>query len=158
MGESAPSPGQTKLWRRFLKGSEGAAAVEFALVLNLLFLLILGMLEFGLAFSYRQVIINASREGARYGVVFRVDAQGNRIPPTQLTPPIGQFVLSTAGGGLGLTNILPANTNPTVTVVPQGNNLQVTVTCNYPFWVMNQLLPVLGSNLTLTGTTVMRIE
>lgn len=158
MGKLAPLTGEAKLWRRFLKGSEGAAAVEFAIILNVLFLMILGMLEFGLAFSYRQVVINASREGARYGVVYRVDALGNRMSPTQLIPPIGEFVLTTAGGGLGLTNILPANSNPTVTVVPQGNNLQVTVTCDYPFMVMNKLLPVLGGNLTLAGTTVMRVE
>jgi len=165
MRESASLPGATKPWRRFLKNSEGAAAVEFALILNLLFLMILGMLEFGLAFSYRQVIINASREGARYGVAFRVDPQGNRIPPLFITPSISQFVLSADGGGLGLANTLPADSNPAVAVDGAGaasgltgDNLRVTVTCNYPFLVMNTLLPVLGSNMTLTATTVMRVE
>ena len=93
MGESAPLPGETKLWRRFLKSSEGSAAVEFALILNILFLMILGMLEFGLAFSYRQVIINASREGARYGAVYRVDNLENPVLPTQRTPSISDWVL-----------------------------------------------------------------
>ena len=165
MGESAPLPGETKLWRRFLRSTEGSAAVEFAIILNLLFLMIMGMMEFGMAFSMRQVIINASREGARYGIAYKVDTQGIRVPPTQLTPSIRNFILSTSGDGLGLTNILPANANPAVTVDgtgaatgQTGSTLRVTVTCQYPFWVMDKLLPVLGSNLTLAGTTVMRVE
>jgi Flp pilus assembly protein TadG len=164
-------PGETKLWRRFLKSSEGAAAVEFALVLNILFLMILGMLEFGLAFSMRQVIINASREGARYGIVLTVDGQGNRVAPVNFPsasppkPSIREFILSTSSDGLGLTSILPANSYPGVTVDgtgatsgQTGGNLRVTVTCEYPFFVMNRLLPLLGDKMTLAGTTVMRVE
>ena len=53
-----------------VRGREGAAAVEFALVLNLLLLLLMGMIDFGHAWFLRQVITNASREGARAGVVY----------------------------------------------------------------------------------------
>ena len=145
--------------------------MEFALILNILFLMILGMMEFGLAFSMRQVIINASREGARYGIVFTVDALGNRVAPANFPsaqPPkasISNWVLDPASGGPGLTSILPANSYPQVTVDgtgatsgQTGGNLRVTVTCEYPFFVMNRLLPLLGDKLTLAGTTVMRVE
>lgn len=50
---------------------EGAAAVEFAIVLPLLMLLIFGVIEFGLLLYNQQVITNAVREGCRTGVVMR---------------------------------------------------------------------------------------
>ncbi len=47
----------------------GVAAVEFALVLPLLLLLILGSIDWGFFFYVDQVVTNAAREGARKGVV-----------------------------------------------------------------------------------------
>lgn len=54
-----------------LKDHEGAAAVEFALVLPLLMLFIFGIIEFGLLLFNQQVITNAVREGTRTGVLMR---------------------------------------------------------------------------------------
>jgi len=45
----------------------GAAALEFALVLPLLALLVLGGLDWGHYFFTEQVVVNAAREGARAG-------------------------------------------------------------------------------------------
>ena len=50
---------------------KGATAVEFAIVLSLLITLIFGIIEFGLCIFNRQVITNAAREGARYGIIAR---------------------------------------------------------------------------------------
>jgi len=50
---------------------KGATAVEFAIVLSLLITLIFGIIEFGLVMFNRQVITNAAREGARYGIIAR---------------------------------------------------------------------------------------
>jgi hypothetical protein len=49
---------------------EGAALVEFAIVLPLLLLLIFGMIEFSLLLYNKAVITNASREAARAGIVY----------------------------------------------------------------------------------------
>src|SRR3954451_19776426 len=49
------------------RGEEGAAAVEFALIVGVLALLIFGMLQFGLAFFQLQNLRAATREGARVG-------------------------------------------------------------------------------------------
>jgi Flp pilus assembly protein TadG len=49
------------------RGEEGAAAVEFALIVGVLAMLIFGMLQFGLAFFQLQSLRAASREGARIG-------------------------------------------------------------------------------------------
>ncbi len=146
--------------RRVLGNSEGAAAIEFAIILNIFFLLIMGMVEFGLAFSMRQVIVNASREGARYGIAFKVDGAGQRIPPINLTPSIQTWVLETTppNGGVGLTNLLPADANPWVTPTVAGASLRVEVGCYYRFLVLNRLLPFLQDNLQMTAVTVMRVE
>jgi hypothetical protein len=56
---------------------KGATAVEFAIVLSLLLTLIFGIVEFGLFMFNRQVITNAAREGARYGIVARPNRRSN---------------------------------------------------------------------------------
>ena len=50
---------------------QGATLVELALILFIFFLLLFGIIEFSLYLFNRQVIANASREGARAGVVAR---------------------------------------------------------------------------------------
>ena len=57
---------------RFLKNQNGATAVEFAVILPLLLLLIFGIIEFGLFLFNRHVITNAVREAARAGIVVRI--------------------------------------------------------------------------------------
>lgn len=45
----------------------GAAAVEFALVLPILCMLLFGIVSFGFAISDKVALVNAVREGARFG-------------------------------------------------------------------------------------------
>jgi len=51
------------------KRQSGQALVELALVLPLLLILAFGIVEFGLLMYNKAVITNASREGARVGIV-----------------------------------------------------------------------------------------
>ena len=55
--------------RREAKEEDGAAAVEFALIVGLLAILIFGLLEYGLAFWQVQNLRAATREGARVAAV-----------------------------------------------------------------------------------------
>jgi len=50
-----------------IKPQKGAAAVELAVVISILVLLAVGVCEFGILFYNKQVLVNASREGARAG-------------------------------------------------------------------------------------------
>jgi len=50
--------------RRGCAGARGAAAVELALLLPLIVIIVLGIIEFGQFFTARFIIINVAREGA----------------------------------------------------------------------------------------------
>ena len=56
------------LLRRWLS-EDGAELIEFALVLPMLLLVVLGIAEFGFMFQRYEVITNAAREGARIAVL-----------------------------------------------------------------------------------------
>lgn len=54
--------------------SRGQAAMELALVLPVIFILLFGVIEVGRAFVVYSEVTNAAREGARYGVVHPEDS------------------------------------------------------------------------------------
>ena len=58
--------------RRGRRQDDGAAAVEFALVSILLFLLLFGIIEFGIGFFTQQGAAAAAREAARRAAVGKV--------------------------------------------------------------------------------------
>jgi Flp pilus assembly protein TadG len=58
--------GQSPRRRRNLR--RGAAVTEFAIIAPLFFMLIIGFIEFGRALMVQQVLINASRVGARQAI------------------------------------------------------------------------------------------
>ena len=54
---------------RRLGREDGAAAVEFAIVSTILFLIVFGIIEFGRTYSQYEVMQGAAREGARRAAV-----------------------------------------------------------------------------------------
>lgn len=52
-----------------MRKQSGQSAVEFAVVISVLLLLIMGVVDFGRAFFAYNVVANAAREGARYGII-----------------------------------------------------------------------------------------
>src|SRR5688572_13085147 len=55
--------------RSLIRDEEGAAVVEFALVMPILALIVFGIIDFGRAFYTVNNIISAVREGSRYGAI-----------------------------------------------------------------------------------------
>lgn len=56
--------------QRGVWGRRGQAAVEFALVLPFLLIMLVGIIEFGRAWNEHQVITDAAREAARKGAIW----------------------------------------------------------------------------------------
>ncbi len=57
------------------QSERGTSAVEFAIVLSLLFLLVFGIIQFGIAFNRDQGLKAAAREGARVASVGASESQ-----------------------------------------------------------------------------------
>lgn len=55
--------------RGFLKADDGNGMVEFALAASLFLMLLLGIVEFGLAAWQKNAVASDAREGARYAIV-----------------------------------------------------------------------------------------
>jgi Flp pilus assembly protein TadG len=58
----------------------GTSAVEFAIVLPLLLVVLFAIIEFSIALFNQAVMTNATREGARAGIVYRLDESYDRDP------------------------------------------------------------------------------
>ena len=151
--------------KRGVRGEHGAVAVEFAIILPVLMLLVFGIVDFGHGWYMKQIIINASREGARYGTRYTGSL------PSALNPSISNYVLNTSAqnnnlGGVGLKSVLP-EANPEVptptgtgytSITPPGQPLSVTVRATKNWWVVNKFIPGMESSTILSSTTTMAVE
>ena len=75
----------------------GAALVEFALVLPVFLMLLLGMMTGGLAYSRKLSVAQAAREGARYGATLPITASN---PVGTWLPRVGALTISSSDGEL----------------------------------------------------------
>lgn len=95
--------------RARLRGDDGANAVEFALVLPLLVMLIFGAITAGLALNTRQQLDHAGREGARFAATLPQGSVGAPAcdPPSAPSPRswhecVRDHVLGTSVGAVDL--------------------------------------------------------
>ena len=132
--------------RQIKEESEGVAGLEFALIAALFLMIIFGIIEFGLIMYSKGIITNASREGARFGVIYS--------SPRKTTAEIQARVQSYLQDS-GFTNPV------VITVTGAGGsteaNLSVKVDYTYHFLVLPGFVPG-TSNITLSAETVMRLE
>jgi Flp pilus assembly protein TadG len=146
--ESVATVKLEKACRRCRRNRQGAAAVEFALVAPLFFLMVFGMIEFGRAIMVQQILTNASREGARLAVLDSPNPTAGQVQSTVTS------YLQNAGISGATVTISP--TEPTTA----GYGAPVTVTVQIPFasvsWLPTPMF--LGTNTKLGASTVMRRE
>jgi Flp pilus assembly protein TadG len=131
---------------------EGQALVEFALLLPIFLLLVMGVVEFGRAWNSYQVVTDAAREGARTAVLadntVTVDTVYKRI--------------DSALGRAGLNAASATRTVSPLTPWPAARGQQMTVNISYPFF-FRFLKPFMGwttgqASITLKTSIVMRHE
>lgn len=126
-----------------LKNQSGQALVEFAIILPILILIIMGILQFGMMLNTYLTIENASREGARTGIVGSSDAEIKNLI-TDISPTLDSRDL-------------------TVTITPQGASRQsgttLTVKVSYNYKLTVPIISSIFNNaIVLNGQTSMRIE
>ena len=105
--------------RRVLAGDTGAAAVELALVLPVVLLLVVGMVRFGVAFNAKIEMSGAAREAARSMVVFPNDQARART-----SAQVGASTLGLTDAEISISN----NCAP-------GSNVTVTISRSYPMGI-----------------------
>jgi len=137
-------------------GKRGTSVAELAICLPLLLLIVFGIIEFGFMLYDKAVITNASREGARAGIVFH---HPNRISDGEIitvaTNYCSSYLVNLGGSSSPSVNVTRNGSNP-------GDSLTVTVTYSYTFLLLPNWTAWYGSELpggiTLTAQTVMRLE
>ena len=141
----------------------GASVVEFAVVLPLLLLLLFGIIEFGIILFDQAMLTNASREGARAGIV----AGDDRLKE----PGIQGVVNDYCEGHLITFGSSPAPPTTTALFTDRvtgdeitfeeivfGDNLTVTVEFIYDFLLVPSFIPGLPHTITLKAVSVMKYE
>lgn len=123
----------------------GAAVVEFAIVAPLLFMLTLGMMEVSRMVMVKQLLINASREGARLAVLpGATSAEVSQLVSRELT--------AYSVNGVNV-EILPRSLESTTSGTPITVALDVEAAS--VSWIPK---PLFSFNQTLRASTTMRKE
>jgi hypothetical protein len=134
------------------KLQKGVSMVEFALVLPLLVIVIFGIIEFSLILFDKAIITNASREGARTGIVFSVPP----VPDSEIIDVIDKYCQNRL---ISLGS--PSAIQPTIIregIGAPGDSLTVRVDYKYKFLVLPAFITSLAGEMNLRGETVMRME
>jgi Flp pilus assembly protein TadG len=131
--------------RKFIKlrNRRGQSMVEAAFILPIIILILTGIIDFGLLLNNYLVIVNASREGARFAAVGYSDNEIGAIIDNA-TVSLDQAKLT--------TTIYPSES-----VRKKGE--EVTVTVQYENSLFTPVISSLVPNpVQIKGRTVMRIE
>lgn len=131
----------------------GGALIEFVIIIPILVLLMIGILEASIMLYDKAMITNASREGARYGIVKRIPTYATMTDVQNYTKTYLQNNLISFSKTPTLTVTATSSTNP-----PAFESL-LTVTVSYTYTYL-ALWHFLGINQTATisSTTVMSYE
>ncbi|MEA2508083.1 MAG: hypothetical protein QOG21_165 [Actinomycetota bacterium] len=120
------------------RSERGAAAVEFALVMPLLFLLVFGIIEFGFIFNKELSVTHSAREGVR---VYALNGSASAAKT---------FAEAASGSG-GIT----CTPSPAVGAVAPVAGSTVSMTCNATY---NLQLYVVKRLVTMSSTASARKE
>ena len=126
--------------RKLSRSTWGQALVEFALIVPLLILIVMGIIEFGRLWMTMITLSGAAREGARLAAV--------TAPDHDAVETAVENVLSAAGLGPGTITVSGPNAQ---------NDVAVTVEITYTV-VTGSILPGFDGDLQLARSAVMRWE
>jgi Flp pilus assembly protein TadG len=138
-----------------ISSEKGQSAVEFALVLPLLLVLLLGIIEFGWFLNAKITITGAAREGARHYAIHKNDTAGVEIIVNKyLNPAI-----------VSSTTVNATTTDSTTTPVVKMAVVTVTGQVSGITGAFNSLMAAFfggevyaGNKIIMTSSASMRIE
>lgn len=141
----------TRILKRTPRGSlktqpkrRGVAAVEFAIVAPVFFLLIIGIVEIGRAMMVQQVLINASRVGARRAITLSSTEQA-------VIDVVEEYA-----AGVGVDGVtVGVSPNPATAAAGASITVDVEIGYNQVSWLP---APWFMGGKQLTATSVMRKE
>jgi len=136
----------------------GAATVEFAIIFTLLIALLFGIIEFGILIYDNHVLTNASREGARAGLVMRTPRLSDNEIQTIIRNYAEEYMVT-----FGPTSTLIFESSPPWITPSQssrtgllfGTELKINVKYSYRFLILSGF--GLGP-ITLEAETRMKME
>lgn len=126
-----------------LKNEKGQSLVEFAILLPILLLILMGILEFGIMLNSYLTINNSAREGARLGIVAGSDLEIRELI-YNISPNID-------------TGNLIVNITPSEGSRKSGGTLTVEIIYNYQVTIPI-ISNILSDVVVLKAQTSMRIE
>ena len=125
----------------------GQTLVEFALIIPLVLMLLLGFLDLGRAIFYYSSLSNAVREGTRQGIV--MESVGNQDP--RLISIVSEYAF-----GLGPTNVVTIDVSVTNDADGYRDTLQITA--NHCFVPVTPGIASLFGCIPLDADSIMRFE
>ena len=146
-----------------VRNENGGSLVEFAIIMPLLFVLLFGIIDFSILLYDKVMLTNASREGAREGILFN--------DPRPLDARIRARIDYYLDNGNNLFSFPRPTPGYVIVIDPDDRNgldagtpVSVTVTSQYHSLAIANLvrLVVPGANfpdpIPLSAVTVMRLE
>jgi Flp pilus assembly protein TadG len=141
---------------RLGRRQEGIAALEFALCLIPLLLLVGGIIDYGQLWYMESTLATASREGARYATRYQTDASG-RVAPDALSPTIQNYVTSNYGRYFSSDENFQVTPGGNLASTAPGTPITVTVSA-VKHWLFLSILPGVTDPQPLSSTTEMSLE
>lgn len=147
------------------QGQRGTSMVEFAFVAPVFFLLLFGVIEFSVILFDKATITNASREGARTGILFRdgdrtIGGAALAAEKTLIENVVNNYAnayMISLGGSSSITTTVTRTDRNGNGVFDVGDDLTVNVSYPYNYLVLPGFANALA-NYTLGAVTVMRAE
>ena len=153
-------------WKEaMIEDENGGSLIEFAIIAPLLFVILFGIIEFGVLLYDKAMLTNASREGARAGIVYDFDSTAGTNHPDNATiiATVQQYCQDylISFDSSSAVNIAISRAGSS-SLDSAGDQLTVNVTYPFRFLVFSNILALLGGdindNLNLQAETVMRME
>ena len=148
-----------------LRADRGAVAVEFAFVLPVLLLLMLGIMEAGRAFNAWMILTNATREAARYGITASEDLAPSGAINPNLASDVQGYAVSRIQAMLGKTPTVTVtlacidqSSQPVACSAAEANLQSVAVVSAYSMTMITPLIQAIEPSIAISAQAAMRAE